>query len=117
SGFADTAEPIERIVPIEVERDGHAKPTEAHVSAWVVPLRLTSRAEGHVLRGGPLLVSGRTVKNARVSVGDLTVDANFEGEFSLLLETPKPGPLEVVAKHPQSVGRMATLHLEATETR
>lgn len=117
SGFADAAEPIDRIVPVEVERDGHTKTTEARVNAWAVPLRLTSPAEGHVLRGGPLLVSGRTVKNAKVTVGDQTVDANFEGEFSLILEAPKPGTLEIVAQHPQSVGRKATLHLEAAETR
>lgn len=117
SGFADTAEPAPRIVPIEVERDGHTKTTEAHVSAWVVPLRMTSPADGHVLGGGPLLVSGRTVKNAKVTVGDRSVDANFEGEFSLILEKPKLGPLEIIARHPQSVGRRATMQLLAAETR
>lgn len=116
SGFLGTAEHIEKVVPIVVERDGRPKATEARVSAWIVPLQLTSPAEDHVLSGGPLSVSGRTVKNARVSIGGREVVADLEGEFTLVLDNAKPGPLAIVAREAQSIGRRGTIHLRAEET-
>lgn len=117
AGFSDVAEHVEKIVPIIVEREGRPKTTEARVSAWVVPLHLSSPADGHVLSGGPVTVSGRTVKNAKLNVGNLDVEADLEGEFSVVIDKPTPGPLTIRAREGQSIGRSGTITFSSEETR
>ncbi len=76
---------------------GAARHSAVELRAGVTPLAMNAPGPRVVLRGGDLIVSGRTAPNAIVRAGKARTKADASGRFVLTVRAPEPGPLRLAA--------------------
>ncbi len=93
---------------------GTARHSTVELGAAVTPLVLGGPGPRVVLRGGDLIVSGRTAPNATVRVGAARAKADAEGRFIVTLRAPDAGAHRVIATGEGLATRAVTVDVTRT---
>ena len=112
-GEASQMTSVQRELAIEVTVNGEPRKTRAEIRSGVTPLTLTSPALVHHLKGKPVSVSGRTAPNAKVTILEAQLEANENGDFSYVLESPQAGTITVTAYKEDLLRRRVSFELSA----
>jgi hypothetical protein len=127
-GPADTLVPFERRLPYTVTPAG-GQPEQGEVTLrfGIVPLRVDAPGDGIVIEGQTFVLSGRTLKDGRISVGGRPITVDTEGRFAQLMNVSSIGETTMVVRADQKdraprfvrirVKRVASLKEEAAQFR
>jgi hypothetical protein len=127
-GPADDIRPFERKLPYTVSLPGGGpRQGEVTIRFGIVPLRVEAPGEGIVIEGDTFMLSGRTLKDGRVTVAGRPITVDAEGRFAQLMNVSSVGETMVVVRAEAKdhaprlvrvkVKRVASLKDEATTFR
>jgi hypothetical protein len=98
TGEEPTSKSFSQKVDVSVTPPGAAsRHSTVELRSGVTPLVMNAPGPRVVLRGGDLLVSGRTAPNALVRVGKARGKADAQGKFVLTVRAPEAGTLRLAA--------------------
>jgi hypothetical protein len=98
-GPADTILPFERKLPYSIALPG-AEPRQGEVTLrfGIVPLRIVAPGHGIVIENETFMLSGRTVKDGRVTVSGRPITVDSEGRFAQLMNVSAVGETTVIVR-------------------
>jgi hypothetical protein len=98
-GPADTILPFERKLPYSIALPG-VEPRQGEVTLrfGIVPLRIVAPGHGIVIENETFMLSGRTVKDGRVTVSGRPITVDSEGRFAQLMNVSAVGETTVVVR-------------------
>ncbi len=98
-GAADAILPFEKKLPYVVTPSG-GEPRRGEVTLrfGIVPLRIDAPGDGIVVDGETFMLSGRTLKDGRISVGGRPITVDAEGRFAQLMNVSSVGETTIVIR-------------------
>lgn len=98
-GPADTILPFERKLPYSIARP-NTEPRQGEVTLrfGIVPLRIVAPGHGIVIENETFMLSGRTLKEGRVTVSGRPITVDSEGRFAQLMNVSAVGETTVVVR-------------------
>ncbi len=127
-GPADTILPFEKKLPYVITEPG-SEPKKGDVTLrfGIVPLRVYAPGDSIVLESETFMLSGRTLKDGRITVAGRPITVDAEGRFAQLMNVSSVGETTVVVRAESKdhaprlvrarVKRVASLRDEATSFR
>ncbi len=98
-GPADTIVPFEKKLPYVVTPGGgQPKKGEVTLRFGIVPLRVEAPGDSIVVDGETFMLSGRTLKDGRVTVAGRPITVDAEGRFAQLMNVSAVGETTVVVR-------------------
>ncbi len=124
-GPADTILPFERKFPYTVTPPGGAaQQGDVTLRFGIVPLRIDAPGDGIIVDGQTFMLSGRTLKDGRITVSGRPITVDAEGRFAQLMNVSSIGATTIVVRAEAKdhaprlvrvgVQRVASLRDEAT---
>jgi hypothetical protein len=114
-GPADAILPFERKLPYAVTPPGGAAHQgEVTLRFGIVPLRIDAPGDGIVVEGETFMLSGRTLKDGRVTVSGRPITVDAEGRFAQLMNVSSIGETKVVvrAEAKDQAPRLVRVHVK-----
>jgi hypothetical protein len=98
-GPADTILPFEKKLPYVITpTGGEPKKGEVTLRFGIVPLRVDAPGESIVVEAETFMLSGRTLKEGRVTVGGRPITVDAEGRFAQLMNVSSVGETTIVVR-------------------
>jgi hypothetical protein len=102
SGPSDEMKTVEKVVAYEVVHDGKTEQGTVKARVPIAPLRIDAPSAVVVTDGATLLVAGRAVKNANVTVGGSAATSKPDGTFEAKVDVSGNMDVVVAAWIPKS---------------
>jgi hypothetical protein len=98
-GPADTIVPFEKKLPYVITPNGgEPKKGEVALRFGIVPLRVYAPGDSIVLDGETFMLSGRTLRDGRITVAGRPITVDSEGRFAQLMNVSSVGETTVVVR-------------------
>jgi len=98
-GPADEIRPFERKLPYTITLPGGAAHRGDVVLRFgIVPLRVEAPGDGIVIEGETFMLSGRTLKDGRITVSGRPITVDAEGRFAQLMNVSSVGETTIVVR-------------------
>jgi hypothetical protein len=97
-GPADTILPFERKLPYSISQGGTEHPGEVTLRFGIAPLRVDAPGESIVIEAETFMLSGRTLKDGRVTVSGRPITVDAEGRFAQLMNVSSVGETTIVVR-------------------
>lgn len=98
-GPADTILPFERKLPYAITPSGGAtRQGEVTLRFGIAPLRIDAPGDGIIVESETFMLSGRTLKDGRITVSGRPITVDAEGRFAQLMNVSSIGQTTIVVR-------------------